>query len=298
MRITVIGADGQLGSDLLRQAALSGHSPLALTHADIEVTDPASVRAALAKAAPEVIVNCAALHHVDRCEDEPEAAFQVNTIGALRVARAARELGAKSIYVSTDYVFDGAKAEPYVETDLPGPLNVYGASKLAGEHTSRLADPRALVVRVAGLYGRTGPRGKGMNFIQRVLDMARRGVPVRGVADQTMTCTYTWDAADAILALAGKDARGIVHVVNEGALTWHDLAVHALKCAGLGDTPVEPVAASAFPGKAARPMSSALAAQRIRDITGAPMRPWRDAVAAYVSETQNIESRDDPLPAG
>src|SRR5256712_7246649 len=180
--VAVIGSAGQLGSDLVALLGESGrHKVVALSHRDIEVANPRSVRGALGAVRPDILVNCAAFVRVDDCEDQPETAFLVNAVGALYVAQACRESNALCVYISTDYVFDGQKGTPYTEEDCPHPINVYGASKLAGEHLVRQACPRSLVVRTAGLFGLTGARGKYGNFIESVIAKHQRREPIRVV---------------------------------------------------------------------------------------------------------------------
>src|SRR5207247_2175655 len=184
------GGGGQLGSALV--AALrdtEGYHISALTRDDIDVTNPDSVRTALQHARSDIVVNCAAFVRVDDCEDHPEAAFLVNAVGALYVARGCRESNALCVYISTDYVFDGQKGAPYTEEDCPRPLNVYGASKLAGETLVQQACPRSLVVRLASVFGATGARSKGGNFVEAIIAKAQRADPIRVVDDIRMSPT-------------------------------------------------------------------------------------------------------------
>lgn len=281
-RIVVVGASGQLGREVMRAFQAVGWYPVVgLSHGEIECTDPASVLEAIMPLRPGVVVNCAAFVRVDACEDDPQRAFQVNALGALYVARACRKAGARCVYISTDYVFDGAKPDPYAEDDLPNPLNVYGASKLAGDLLVRQACPDALVVRVASLYGGQGARGKGTNFVLTVLDRARRGEPLRVVDDIRMSPTYTVDAARAIVELLRRGVAGVFHVVNEGSCTWYEFAQKALELAGL-EVHVESVPHTAYPTKARRPANSALSTEKLRR-TGVCLRPWQDALAEYVA---------------
>ncbi len=295
-RIALLGATGQLGTDIMKVAARDGRTIQPLGHDEVEVKDPASVQRALAAVEPDVVVNCAAFHQVDRCEEDPADAFQVNGVGALNVARAAGEIGARVLYVSTDYVFDGAKqpdAGPttadhaYLEGDLPSPLNVYGASKLAGEHATRLAAADSLVCRVSSLFGVSGARGKGGNFIETILKHAAGGGPLKVVSDQWMTPTYTMDAADAILKLAELDATGVVHVTNPESCTWHALASHAVKRV-YPDVIVNEVPASTWPSPAARPTNAALCTDRLAELLGSKLRPWREAADAYLLEKGHL----------
>jgi len=247
----------------------------------VEVTDPHSVLVALREARPAAVVNTAAFHKVDACEDDPERAFQVNALGALHVARACRELEAKCVYISTDYVFDGAKPAPYAEQDSPNPINVYGASKLAGEHLVLQTCPDALVVRVASLFGGRGARGKGTNFVLTVLERAGRGELLRVVDDVRMSPTYAADAAAAIVELLAGGASGVFHVVNEGTCTWYELAVRVTQLAGL-QVPVEPVPQEAYPTRARRPRNSALSTAKL-EARGLRLPPWEDALRRYLT---------------
>lgn len=280
-RAAVIGATGQLGQAVVR--ALEGGEEWAvwsLSHEDVECTDPNSVRRAITSLRPEVVVHCAAFVRVDDCEEQPDRAFEVNALGALHVARACREVGARCVYISTDYVFDGSKSEPYTEEDPPNPINVYGASKLAGEHLVRQTCPDALVVRVASLFGGSGARGKGTNFVLTVLDRARRGEPLRVVDDVRMSPTYTVDAAHAVVELIRRGERGIFHVVNGGSCTWYEFARRILAVVGL-EAPVEPVSRDAYPARARRPANSALSTEALREL-GIRMRSWQQALEAYL----------------
>jgi dTDP-4-dehydrorhamnose reductase len=281
VKVAVIGPRGQLGSALCEAFRRRAVDCVELDHGRVEVTDPQSVLVALRDARPAAVVNTAAFHKVDACEEDPKRAFEVNALGALHVARACREAGARCVYVSTDYVFDGAKAEPYLEEDLPNPLNVYGASKLAGEHLVVQTCPDALVVRVASLFGGLGSRGKGTNFVLTVLERARRGEALRVVDDVRMSPTYAEDAAAAIVELVARGASGVFHVVNKGACSWYELAVRVLELAGLR-VPVHPVPQEAYPARARRPRNSALSTAKL-EARGLRLPPWEDAVQRYLA---------------
>jgi dTDP-4-dehydrorhamnose reductase len=281
VKVAVIGPRGQLGSALCEAFRRRAVDCVELDHGRVEVTDPQSVLVALRDARPAAVVNTAAFHKVDACEEDPKRAFEVNALGALHVARACREAGARCVYVSTDYVFDGAKAEPYLEEDLPNPLNVYGASKLAGEHLVVQTCPDALVVRVASLFGGLGSRGKGTNFVLTVLERARRGEALRVVDDVRMSPTYAEDAAAAIVELVAGGASGVFHVVNKGACSWYELAVRVLELAGLR-VPVHPVPQEAYPARARRPRNSALSTAKL-EARGLRLPPWEDAVQRYLA---------------
>jgi dTDP-4-dehydrorhamnose reductase len=281
VKVAVIGPRGQLGSALCEAFRRRAVDCVELDHGRVEVTDPQSVLVALRDARPAAVVNTAAFHKVDACEEDPKRAFEVNALGALHVARACREAGARCVYVSTDYVFDGAKAEPYREEDLPNPVNVYGASKLAGEHLVVQTCPDALVVRVASLFGGLGSRGKGTNFVLMVLERARRGEALRVVDDVRMSPTYAEDAAAAIVELVAGGASGVFHVVNKGACSWYELAMRVLELAGLR-VPVHPVPQEAYPARARRPRNSALSTAKL-EARGLRLPPWEDAVQRYLA---------------
>lgn len=286
MNVAIIGAIGQLGTDLVRALGeAGGYETRALTHDEIEVADPEAVRAALTQARPNVVVNCAAFHRVDECEDRPEDAMRVNALGALHVARACASLGALCVYVSTDYVFSGEQRRPYVESDAPGPINVYGASKLAGEHLTVLTSPRWLVVRTASLFGVTPARAKKGNFVETMLAKARAGDTIRVVDDIRMSPTYAHDAARALERLIRQGAVGYLHLTNAGSCTWHEFATQILASAGLGAR-VVPVRSSEYPTRARRPKDSSLASLRVDDGVRRCLRPWRDALAAYLADRQ------------
>ena len=296
-RLLILGATGQLGTDLVRAAAAAGVDHVGAGHEDFDVTKADSVAAGMARYRPTIVINTAAFHRLDACEDDPHEAYLVNTVGALLVARAAAQAGAQSVYISTDYVFPGDKppAEDgrltpntaWVEDDPVRPLNVYGASKAAGEQAVRLSDPRHLIVRVSSLFGVTSPRNKGSNFIEAILKKARDGGPLRVVSDQWITPTYSVDAAGAIVRLALSGAGGIAHVTSADGCTWQALAAEAVRLVGLA-TGVEPVPASSYYSQIRRPRNSALHTGRLASLLGRPLRPWREAVLAYLVEKGHL----------
>ncbi len=224
MRIAVLGSGGQLGRDLVPR--LRGEV-LPLTRADLDLAAPESIAPKLGEMKPDVVVNTAAYNFVDKAEAEPDAAFRVNAWGVRELAKACDAVGAKLVHFSTDYVFglDAARTAPQTEADPPGPVSAYGLSKLAGEYLVRTFARRHLVIRTCGLYGVWGSGGKGTNFVETMLRVAGQGKPLRVVADQRCTPTYTADLADATAALIERDATGLLHVTNAGSMTWHEFAV-------------------------------------------------------------------------
>jgi dTDP-4-dehydrorhamnose reductase len=277
MRVAVIGASGQLGTDLVR---VFGDRAIAITHRDLEVTDAEAVRRLLSQLGPDAVVNTAAFHRVDACEEDPDLAWRVNALGARHVALACAEINAACVYVSTDYVFDGEKGGPYTEEDRPRPLNTYGITKLAGEHYTMLC-PRHYVVRVASLFGAAGASGKGGNFVETMIKKARAGEPVRVVDDIRMSPTYTRDAARLIRALLENQyPYGVYHLANAGSCSWYEFASEIFRQLGL-EADLAPISSEALAQKARRPRDSSLASSRL---AGLQVRPWEGALRAYLEE--------------
>jgi dTDP-4-dehydrorhamnose reductase len=281
MKVAVIGANGQLGSDLVAALAAAGHEPAPLTHAEIEVAALESVRAALAPLAPQAVLNTAAFHNLPSCEEEPERAFAVNAVGALNVARVAAELGARNLFFSTDYVFDGAKGEPYVEDDPPRPLNVYGVSKVAGERLTLAHDPTALVVRVSGIYGKTPCRAKGANFVTKMIELAGSRPEVRVVTDEVLSPTPTRAIASKAVELLATEASGILHLTCRGSCSWYEFARQIFDTLRL-ETPLHEATVADFPSPVRRPHYSVLANTRLAALGLEPMPGWREALVEFL----------------
>ncbi len=282
MRITIFGIDGQLGGALRR--ALADHEVCPAPHARADVTDARAVARAVHDDAPHWVINAAAMTHVDRCETEPEAALRVNALGALHVARAAREAGARSLTVSTDYVFDGSATRPIPESDPPRPLNVYGASRLAGEHLAALADPAAVIVRTSGLFGHDPCRGKGgANFVETMLRLAAERDALEVVDDEVLSPTYAEDLAAQIRVLLEADPPpGVYHAVSHGACSWNAFARQIVLRAGLR-TPVHAVSSAHWGAPARRPAYSALRNAALESLGIDRMPSWEDALARYLA---------------
>ena len=274
MKIGIIGANGQLGTDLVR--VFTDHEVLAWTRSDFDIRDPRLATHVITQARPDVVINTAAFHKTDACEDDIETAFSVNAIGARTVARAGAACGAAVVYVSTDYVFGGEKVTPYVEDDPPSPINACGVSKLAGERLTA-AVARHYIVRVASLFGLAGASGKGGNFVETMLAKAGRGEALTVVNDITTSPTYTLDAAQLIRQLIeAAPPQGIYHIVNYGACTWFAFAAEILRQARLS-ADLKPTSAASMISRARRPLFSALASSQ-GPAAGRPLlRPWHAA---------------------
>ncbi|MDQ3308495.1 MAG: dTDP-4-dehydrorhamnose reductase [Gemmatimonadota bacterium] len=284
MKIAIIGANGQLGSDCQAAFHEAGHEVVPLTHEEIDIADAGSVSSTCRGLQPDVIVNTAAMHNVDACETSPERAFAVNGIGARNLAAAARDLDCVLVHISTDYVFDGSKGEPYTEQDCPRPLNVYGNTKVSGEHFVQAVAPRHFVVRSSGLYGKAPCRAKGgLNFVRLMLKLARERGEVRVVTDEAVSPTYTHDLARQIVALADSDRYGIIHATSQGECSWYEFAQAIFE---LADAPVRlhPALSSEFPAKVPRPTYSVLANQHLQSHGLDLMPHWRESLQSYLEE--------------
>ncbi|HVE92693.1 MAG TPA: dTDP-4-dehydrorhamnose reductase [Actinomycetota bacterium] len=274
--ILITGAGGLLGGCVDAAFADAGFRTAAATHAELDVTDPAAVSAAMDRLRPELVVHCAAMTNVDACESEPDAARAINEAGSANVAEAADAAGAAVVAVSTDYVFDGTKGTPYLENDDTNPLQAYGLTKLEGEVAVRAAADRHFVVRSAWIYGRGGK-----NFISRLPDLAAAGAPITAVMDQTGSPTYAPDLARAIVALSRTQAYGTYHVTNSGSCTFSELCRLALQLSSI-DAEVQDVLRRDLGRPAPRPENTTLANEAWRALGLAPLRDWRQALAEFV----------------
>ena len=281
MRILLTGAGGQLAHDL--KASLGGETLVALTRAELDITDAPAVRAALVRHRPDCLINAAAYNRVDDAEAEPAAAFAANAGGVENLARAAANAGAVLVHFSTDYVFDGAKRAPYIETDAPNPLSLYARSKRAGEEAVQRYCEKYFLLRTCGLYGAAGSRSKGGNFVERMLRLAADGKPLRVVNDQVLTPTSTRDLAEKLLPLLRTRRYGLYHMTNTGECSWYDFAQEIFQRAGLA-AELEPVSSAAFAAWARRPPYSVLDNAAYRAAGFADFRPWQEALADYLKQ--------------
>jgi dTDP-4-dehydrorhamnose reductase len=282
MKVAVIGADGQLGMDILE--SLQHLDPIPLIFPSVDITKRQEIQSILDEHRPDWIVNSAAWTHVDRCEEEDAGAFEVNALGARYVAEAGESLCAKLIYISTDYVFDGRKKQPYIETDPPAPLNVYGLSKLAGEHFTSYSCSRHYILRTSGLYGLNTCWGKGTNFVDKMLELGEKNESLKVVEDEVLTPTFTQDLAQQIRVLIeAPPPAGIYHATNEGECSWFDFASEIFSISGM-DVRVERTSAAEWKAPARRPSYSVLENRALKQ-TGLNTFPhWRDALARFLEK--------------
>jgi dTDP-4-dehydrorhamnose reductase len=273
VRALVTGGGGQLASDLAEQL----HDAVALPRTELDITDDDAVARAVDRTQPDVVFNCAAFHNVDVCETEEDRSFEVNARAVKRLAQRCEENGTTLVHLSTNYVFDGTRPEPYGEDDRPNPRSIYALSKLAGEYAALAYCKNAIVARSAGLYGRHGSASKGGNFVTRMIARAREQGQLKMVADQRLNPTYTADLATGLIEAVEKGATGILHVTNSGDCSWHEFTVEIMRLSNI-DVPIEAVETA--PGGVDRPRNGVLARTRTEV---APLRGWQDALADYLS---------------
>lgn len=283
MKVAVIGANGQLGSDVCGAFKQNGDDVVGLTHADLELSSGKSAHEALAGVNPQMVVNTAAMHHVDKCQNDPAAALLTNAIGARNVAEWARSADVPVMYISTDYVFDGKKTSPYVETDAANPLNAYGISKLAGEHFTTATTDKHYVVRVSAIYGHQPCRAKGgLNFVELMLKLAQERTEVRVVDEEFVSPTPTAQIAEQVVALAHSNRYGVYHATAEGQCSWYEFAREIFDCTG-AKVRLERASASEFPAKVPRPSYSVLENHALKAAQLNVYTHWREGLHMYLA---------------
>jgi dTDP-4-dehydrorhamnose reductase len=281
MKILLIGKTGQLGGDILLNG--SEHEIHAHDETTLDITVPVAVRAAIADLRPDVVINTAAFHNVPRCETEPLEAFRVNCVAVRDLAAACNEAGCRLVTFSSDYVFGGEKRTPYREDDHPAPLQMYGISRLAGEHAALSTGPdHAVVIRTCGLYGISGAASKGGNFVDQRIADAKRGGPLEMGCDQTVSPTWTGDLSRGVLQLIEHPhlKPGIYHLVNEGECTWYDFTKEIYRILG-SSVEVRPVDRKGLSGAMRRPLYSALANTKAKAV-GVTLPHWKEGLVHYL----------------
>lgn len=299
MKLLITGAKGQLGNELRRcletMEAEIGPIPSEYVNAEadyidydqLDIADAAAVDAWFAQHGPyDIVFNCAAITNVDGCESDEEGAYAVNALGAQNIARACDACGAKLMHVSTDYVFPGTDERPRTEDDMTGPISAYGRTKLAGEELAQEACPRTFIIRTAWLYGYVG-----RNFAKTMMRLARENGAISVVADQMGNPTSANDLAYEMLKIALTDDYGAYHCTSEGTCSWFDFASAVVDAAGI-PCEKEPLTSEEykrrFPNSADRPRYSSLDNKHLREGIGDEMRPWQDALAAYMTNLETL----------
>ena len=276
MKALITGGGGQLASDLAARLDAAARS---FSRAELDITDEHALDRVFEEVNPDVVFNCAAFHNVDVCEVEREQAWRANV-------EAVRALAVRSpllVHISTNYVFDGRRPDPYGEHDLPSPRSVYALTKLAGEYAAVAYAGKALVVRTAGLYGLHGSASKGGNFVQRMVSRAKTQGFLRMVADQRLQPTFTSDLAGAVLTAVEQDATGVVHLTASGECSWYEFTQAIIDRASL-EVEIEPVATVIPPGGVDRPLNGVLLRPRADTLNLPVLRPWEEALTDYMEQ--------------
>lgn len=286
LKITLLGAGGQLGSDLVKVLRKSSNIDIyPLTHQDVDILDTKNCLKIFDKQRPDIIINTVAYHKVDEVELNPEKAFAVNTIAPKIISDYCAKNDIVHVLISTDYVFgiDTKRRIPYQENDLPGPLNVYGVSKLAGENCIRFSSPKHFIIRTSGLFGVLGSSGKGGNFIERMIRLAKEDKTIKVVNDQILSPTYTLDLSNQLVSLIKTKNFGTYHVTSEGECSWYEFTQEIFKLLGLKPN-LLPVKSTEFITAAKRPNYSTLDNHNLKLLNLNLMHHWKESLEAYLIE--------------
>lgn len=285
MKIAVIGANGQLGKDICEKIVIANNELIELNHDRIEISNIECVSYVLKEVKPDIVINTAAMHNVEKCENDPERSFKVNGIGAMNLSHICNDLNSTLIHISTDYVFDGSKKKPYIEIDKPLPLNVYGNTKLSGEYFIESIAKKYFILRVSGIYGKNPCRAKGTNFIDLMLKLAKERDEIRVVDDEILTPTFTEDIADQIVKILNMDAEyGLYHVTAEGSCSWFEFAREIFSVSKTNIV-LNKAAPGEFAIKVNRPKYSVLENKFLNDQNINIMPLWKNGLTRYLNKT-------------
>jgi len=278
MKILVTGAGGQLGYDVVKELERQGTACRGVSSKDFDLTSPEAIRVYVKDYAPDAVIHCAAYTAVDRAEEEPEKCWAVNAEGSRTLATVCREIGAKMLYISTDYVFSGAGERFYEPDDPAGPLNIYGKSKLAGERAVRERLARCFIVRTSWVFGLNG-----RNFVRTMLELGKKNNALRITGDQYGSPTYTADLAPLLCDMIVTEKYGVYHATNEGVCTWAEFAQEIFNQAGMA-VMVTPRPAAERPSRAERPCNSRMNKDKLEQMGFSRLPTWQDALARYLKE--------------
>lgn len=283
MKIALIGSNGQLGTDVMKYFKDKGEDMIGLTQDEIDVCYPDKCGPVLLKIKPDLVINTAAFHQVDLCEDEGESAFAVNAVGVKNLCNICLELDIPLMHFSTDFVFgaDTKRRKPYTEDDCPGPISLYGISKLAGEYIIRYMLKKYYLIRSCGLYGHAGSFGKGSNFVDLMIKLAKDGKKIKVVGDQVLTPTSTKDITEKLYELIQTNNYGFYHMTSTGECSWHDFALEIFRLAGLSPD-ISPTTSEEFASKANRPAYSVLDNKNLRAAGIKDFRHWKESLKDYI----------------
>lgn len=284
MKIALIGADGQLGTDIFKVFTAGGFNVEGLTIDDINICDENICRAVIGKIMPDLIINTAAYNLVDDSEDNAETAFKVNAEGVKNLCRICLEVDAALMHFSTDYVYSGLDRQvPYTEDDCPMPLSMYGITKLAGEYIIKYMLQKYFIIRVSGLYGHKASMGKGYNFVDLMMDLAGKPGDVTVVDDQELTPTSTKDVSEKLAELIITGKYGTYNMTNSGSCTWYEFAREIFRLVK-PDRKIRPIKTSELNSRARRPAYSVLDNKNLRNAGLSDLRHWKEALQSYISE--------------
>jgi len=284
MRVLVTGAAGQLGHDVCREI---GKEAIGIDITELDITDRKMTHSYIERLRPDAIIHCAAYTAVDKAEAEPDRCRLVNVLGTQWLAEAAKKIDSKFVYLSTDYIFDGALDRPYEIDDAPNPLSVYGRTKADGEEIVRNTLEKYFIVRASWIFGQVG-----YNFVKTMLRIGRESGVVRVVADQYGSPTYAPDLAKLLVAMVNSEKYGVYHATNEGFCSWHDFAYYIFKASGL-EVMVDPIATAEYPVAAARPGNSRLSKKSLTDAGFALLPPWQDALEVFLHDRDMFNEQSE-----
>ena len=276
MRVLVTGVKGQLGYDVVKELEKRGHQPIGVDREEMDLMNNEVIRTYIMNLRPEAIIHCAAYTAVDKAEEEVEICYQINAEAVKVIAECAKELDVKLIYISTDYVFDGTKEGEYVETDLPNPINVYGASKLKGEQYVQSLLEKYYIVRISWVFGENGN-----NFIKTMLRLGLERDELNIIDDQIGSPTYTADLAPLLVEMMEKTKYGIYHATNEGFCSWYEFANEIFKQSGI-DVKTNPITTDQYPTAAKRPMNSRMSKKKLVEAEFKELSKWKQSVSYYI----------------
>lgn len=287
--VVVIGSNGQLGTDITKIFNNNRFDTIPLTHQQIEVSNYESIEKALGHLSFDIIINTSAYHRVDEIEKNPKLAFEINSLGALNLAKYSNTRKAMIVFISTDYIFgqDSKKATPYTETDKPGPLNVYGISKLTGEFITSTINNKNLIIRTSGLFGTAGSSGKKGNFVETIIKKAEKNEELKIVTDQKLSPTYTLNLAQQILILIQNNQTGTFNAVSNGSCSWWEFANELCKQTNLKVRPIKTTSKD-WITPAKRPSYSVLSNQKLKSLKLCVMNSWQENLRLYLQEKGHI----------
>ena len=278
MKVLVTGVKGQLGYDVVKDLEKRGHQPIGVDRDEMDLMDNEAIRTFIMNLKPEAIIHCAAYTAVDKAEEEVETCYQINAESVKVISECAKELDVKLIYISTDYVFDGTKEGEYVETDLPNPINVYGASKLKGEQYVQTLLEKYYIVRISWVFG-----VNGNNFIKTMRRLGSERDELNIINDQVGSPTYTADLAPLLVDMMETDKYGVYHATNEGTCSWYEFANEIFKQSKI-DVNINPITTDQYPTAAKRPINSRMSKEKLKENGFNALPTWQDALVSYISE--------------